>query len=467
MKKILTSLTIASSILLASCGEGNKSAEQSNNAADEGWVSLFDGKTLNGWEQVNGAVDYAAVNGELVATSVLNSPNSFLTTTVQYSDFILEYDAKIETPLNSGVQIRSFENADHEGRVSGYQVEIDTSSRGWSGALYEEGIRGFLQPHTEYEPARQAFKLDDWNHFRVEAIGDHLRTWVNGVPAGNLLDNHRSTGIIGLQVHGIDSHPERVGMKSKWRNIRIKTENLDPLPANDYPQRNLIPNTLTDIEKADGWKLLWDGKTTNGWTSAKGESFPSAGWEIKDGELSVIESDGSEGGLGGDIITTQEFSNFELSVDFRMTPSANSGIKYFVDPALLKGKGSAIGLEFQVLDKAHPDYLGGVAGNRTMGSLYDLVTAKSYSEPDRAVRVSKMGLWNNARIVVKGGHVEHWLNHVKVVEYDRHSQMFKALVAYSKYAKWENFGQWEKGPILLQDHGDTVFYRSIKIRNLD
>lgn len=466
MKKIITSLAVVSSLMLASCDGGSKPAEKATQAVDEGWVNLFDGKSLDGWAQVNGAVDYAAVDGELVATSVLNSPNSFLATTSEYSDFILEYEAKIDSPLNSGVQIRSFLDDNREGSVSGFQIEIDTSSRGWSGALYEEGIRGFLQPHTEYEPARKAFKNDDWNHYRVEAIGKRFRTWINGVPAGNLIDDHRSTGFIGLQVHGIDSHPERKGMKSRWRNVRIKTENL-ALTDTEYPERNNIPNTLTEVEKAAGWKMIWDGKTTNGWTSAKGEAFPSQGWEIKDGTLSVLPSDGSEGGHGGDIITAEEYSDFELSVDFKVTEGANSGIKYFVDPTLLKGKGSAIGLEFQVLDAAHPDALLGVAGNRTMGSLYDLITAKSYSEPDRAVRVNKLGLWNNARIVVRGSHVQHWLNHVKVVEYNRHSQIFKALVAYSKYKDWNNFGGWDKGPILLQDHGDRVSYRSIKIRTLE
>ena len=103
-------------------------------------------------------------------------------------------------------------------------------------------------------------------------------------------------------------------------------------------------------------------------------------------------------------------------------------------------------------------------GNRTVGSLYDLITATSYSEPTKNKRPVNPGTWNKARIIVKGGHVEHYLNHIKVVEYDRHSQMFKALVAYSKYAKYEGFGQALEGRILLQDHGNTVSYRSIKIR---
>ena len=151
------------------------------------------------------------------------------------------------------------------------------------------------------------------------------------------------------------------------------------------------------------------------------------------------------------------------------TEGANSGIKYFVDPELNKGPGSAIGLEFQILDdQRHPDAKAGVSGNRTLGSLYDLITMDDLSNiTSRKNKIFKgVGSWNKARIVVQDGHVEHWLNDIKVVEFDRHSQVFKALVQYSKYAKWPNFGQLPEGNILLQDHGDTVHYRSIKIREL-
>ncbi len=221
------------------------------------------------------------------------------------------------------------------------------------------------------------------------------------------------------------------------------------------------PNTLTMKEKAEGWKLLWDGRTTKGWRSARGPGFPKTGWEIKNGELTVLESDGAESAAGGDIITEEKFSNFELMVDFKITEGANSGIKYFVDPELNKGPGSSIGPEFQILDdERHPDAKLGVAGNRTVGSLYDLIAAS----PDK--KVNPPGQWNTARIVAKGNHVEHWLNGQKVVEYERGTQMWRALVAYSKYAKWPAFGELREGNILLQDHGNRVSFRNIKIRPL-
>jgi hypothetical protein len=233
-------------------------------------------------------------------------------------------------------------------------------------------------------------------------------------------------------------------------------------------QFSYLPNQLTEQEKAQGWRLLWDGKTTNGWKGAKLSAFPEKGWEIKDGVLSVLASGGGEARNGGDIITADEYSDFELQLDFRLSPGANSGIKYFVDPKLLKGEGSAIGLEFQLLDdERHPDAKLGVKGNRTIGSLYDLIAATNLSEADRTTkRINPPGEWNRARIVVRGKHVEHWLNDVRVVEFERGTQMFRALVAYSKYRDWPGFGEYKSGPILLQDHGDHVSFRSIKIRPL-
>lgn len=225
-------------------------------------------------------------------------------------------------------------------------------------------------------------------------------------------------------------------------------------------QKKCIPNTISKKEKAEGWKLLWDGKTTNGWRGARLTVFPQKGWVVDNGVLKVIKSTGGESTNGGDIVTTQKYKNFELVVDFKITPGANSGVKYFVDTELNQGAGSSIGCEFQILDdEKHPDAKLGVNGNRKLGSLYDLI-------PAYANKPYRDGVFNTAKIIVKGNHVEHWLNGIKVVEYNRNNQMFNALVAYSKYKVWPNFGNAESGYILLQDHGDEVWFQNIKIKEL-
>lgn len=234
------------------------------------------------------------------------------------------------------------------------------------------------------------------------------------------------------------------------------------LLAFDAPQ---TPNTLTAAEKKAGWKLLFDGKTTNGWRGAYKDSFPAKGWAVEDGQLTIQKSDGSESQSFGDIVTTDEFKDFDLMFDFKLTEGANSGVKYYVAEESPKPKGSAFGLEFQVLDDdRHPDAKMGRDGNRTVGSLYDLITATGKKE-------NPIGEWNTGRVLAKGNHVEHYLNGQKVVSYDRGSEAFRKLVALSKYSAPQyntngRFGEAPKGHILLQDHGDRVYYRNIKIKTL-
>ena len=227
-------------------------------------------------------------------------------------------------------------------------------------------------------------------------------------------------------------------------------------------QEIVTHNSLTPAEIESGWQLLFDGKTSNGWVGAYKNTFPEKGWNINDGVLTIQKSDGSESNSFGDIVTTEMYSAFDLAFDFKITEGANSGVKYFV--TLSEGnKGSAIGLEYQILDDAkHPDAKQGIDGNRTLASLYDLIKA---NKQPRFVR--KPGEWNQGRVVVyPDNRVEHYINGVKVVEYVRGSKEYRDLVAISKYKIWPNFGEAKEGRILLQDHGDEVSYKNIKIKPL-
>ncbi len=425
------------------------------------WENLFNGKDLIGWKVLNGQAEYTIQDGTIVGHSKLKTPNTFLVTEKMYGDFILELEFKVDEGLNSGVQFRSNSLPEYNnGRVHGYQYEIDPSPRAWSGGIYDEGRRGWIYPMDKNPASKTAFKAGQWNKLRIEAIGSSLRTWLNGIPTSNVLDITTASGFIGLQVHQI-AEQAQVGKTVQWKNIRICTEKPEkyttPYKKEIY-QANCIENTISQEESENGWKLLWDGKTTEGWRGAKLTSFPTGGWKIENGLLKVMNGDGAESKSGGDIVTIKKYKSFELSVDFKITEGANSGIKYFVDTELNKGEGSSIGCEFQILDDAkHPDGKLGVKGNRTAGSLYDLIAApegKNFRKTE----------FNNARIVVNGNKVQHYLNNKLVVEYERNTQIWQALVNYSKYSIWPNFGNAAEGNILLQEHGNEVWFKNIKIR---
>ena len=427
------------------------------------WTNLFNGKNLDGWKQLNGKAKFAAQNGEIVGTTVPHEPNSFLATEKEYKDFILEFEFRMKDSMNSGVQFRSLSTPDYQkGRVHGYQFEIDPSPRAWSGGIYDEGGRLWLYPVEYNTAAKKAYRHGEWNICRIECIGNSVRTWLNHVPVANLVDSIVHPGFIALQVHAIRNAAEE-GHEIHFKNIRIQTQHLTPSPADGIFVRNLVPNGLSAQEKKNGYSLLFEGKTGNGWRRIFQKSFPSRGWDIQNGELTVEASNGHEEGTGGDIVTDKEYGAFDLQFDFKLTPGANSGVKYFVqegyDP---KGK-SGIGLEYQVLDDSlHPDAKLGKDGDRTLASLYDLIPRNKVPQA-----FHKIGEWNSGRIIVyPNNHVEHWLNGYKVLEYEKGSSDFMNRVAISKYHVWPKFGTWKEGHILLQDHGNRVSYRSIKIKTL-
>jgi hypothetical protein len=419
-------------------------------ASGEELAPLFDGKSTAGWVQRGGRAVYAVEDGALVGRSVLGEKNSFLCPPKDYADFVLEFDVLVDPKLNSGVQIRSASRPGYrDGVVHGYQVEIDASERGFSGGIYDEQRRGWLTSTDGAPASRKAWKAGEWNHYRVEANGDQLRTWLNGVAIADVTDGLARSGFIGFQVH----ESKQAGLAVKWRNIRIRE-----LPR---AATGLVPNTLTELERSQGFELLFDGRSTWGWRGAREKEFPKGGWEIKDGELSVLESGGAESRNGGDIVTLRTFRAFELKLEFRLSEGANSGVKYYVDPQLNQGPGSSIGLEYQLLDDArHPDAKAGRGGNRTLASLYDLIAAA----PDKPAK--PIGEWNEVRIVSRGRRVEHWLNGTKVLEYERGTEEFRRLVAESKYKVWPGFGELASGNLLLQDHGNRVSFRNVKVREL-
>ena len=207
--------------------------------------------------------------------------------------------------------------------------------------------------------------------------------------------------------------------------------------------------TLTKKEIKQGWVLLFDGKTSTGWKSYRtGRPFPEKGWDIENGVLTIDPE-----GKPGDIITTEEFSDFELSLEFRVTKGANSGIKYFILP------GSNLGCEYQIYDDESIPVERRANGTQLQGALYDVI-------PPKNVKNKPVGEWNHARIIAKGKHVEHWLNGKKVVEFERGSDAFKAMVAKSKFKDNEKWSTPVQSPILLQEHGNVASFRNIKIRKL-
>jgi len=343
-------------------------------AADtDGFTPLFDGKTLTGWTQLGGVAKYTVENGQIVGTAVPNTPNSFLCTKKHYGDFVLEYEYKVSPVLNSGVQIRSNSLKDYKaGRVHGYQVEIDPSARAWSSGIYDESRRGWLYPLKDNPKAQKAFKQNEWNTVRVEAIGDSIKTFHNGVPAADLVDSMTLSGFIGLQVHGVGKNTERLGAQVRWRNLRIKDMG--------------IPT----------WKPLLDGKTLKGFSA-----LPGGKWEVVDGVL-VGSSKQSER-RHGLLISDATYKDFTIRLQYKAV-AGNSGL-YFRSE---KVKG-AVGVHgFQAEIDAAND----------VGGLYETGGRAWVVKPDaKAIKkFFKPGEWNWMTVSAHGRRIVVHVNNVKTAE---------------------------------------------------
>jgi hypothetical protein len=226
-------------------------------------------------------------------------------------------------------------------------------------------------------------------------------------------------------------------------------------------------NRLTEEESAEGWTLLFDGRSFAGWRGLGQEGIPEGHWIIEDGAIKKVPSENvalQEDGqplVGGDLMTIESFENFELYFEWKISPAGNSGIKYNVSEEMSKAyppEYAALGFEYQILDdKGNPDAQ--VGANHTAGALYDLIAPEGKN-------LVPVGEFNSSRIILNGNHGEHWLNGIKVLEYDLETPAMEALISASKYKDIPDFAEKRQGHIVLQDHTDAVWFRNLKIRLL-
>jgi sugar phosphate isomerase/epimerase len=312
------------------------------------------------------------------------------------------------------------------------------------------------------DPAALLYKYGS----RYKAL--HLKDLRNGVPGngsgGTSGNNDVVLGTGQIDMPSILAGAEQAGVSHYYIEDESDSSVTQVPQSIAYLRHLILPNILTLQEKKDGWKLLFDGKTSNGWVGAHMDAFPTkpGGWIVKDGMMTIQNSGGEEAKNVGDIVTTEEYAAFDMRFEFRLTRGCNSGVKYFVTLKEQTG-GSAIGLEYQLLDDSvHPDAKLGRNGDRTLASLYDLIPA---NKPPASLH--PIGAWNTGRIVVyPDNRVEHYLNGFLVLSYVRKSKDYEDLVAISKYKVWDHFGEADKGHLLLQDHGFHVDFRSVKVKVL-
>jgi len=341
-------------------------------------IILFDGQSLDNWEVRNGKAPYVIEDSMIVGTAILDSPNTFLCTKERYGDFILELDLLCESPLNSGVQIRSNSLPDyHDGAVHGYQVEVDPSDRAFSGGIYDEYRRGWIYPLTRNEAGRKAYKKDDWNHYRIEAIGSDIRVWVNEVMTTNLKDDLTAEGFIGLQVHAIyDS--TMIGKTVRWKDITIRTKDLEkhrkPIPVNVY-QVNLTPE----------WSIIEEE------------------WRYLSTDPLFVELDSAQQSI--ELVDAKTY--FDLKFQFKMKEGSEGGIHFgSIDSSFV----------YQLIDNQNL-VEGEQKGAQSLASLKGKHASENLSVPGRHRDFRGFEYWNTGQIIYDEQHIEFWMNEYKMVDY--------------------------------------------------
>ncbi|MDH3582848.1 MAG: DUF1080 domain-containing protein, partial [Phycisphaerae bacterium] len=351
-------------------------------AAAEQLTPIFDGKSLSGWEQKGGKARYRVEDGTIVGATVPNTPNSFLCTKKHYRDFILEYEFKCHAELNSGVQIRSNSLQKYKnGRVHGYQVEIDANKPGrmWVGGIYDEGRRGWLYPGSGggdkakfTQQGIRVFKKGQWNHVRVRAVGPSIQTWLNGQLRTDLRDDMTASGFIGLQVHGVGRRPDPIEIR--WRNIRIQE----------------IPSKTTAAAPTYRWQPLFDGKTLTGWTP-----LPGGTWTVKNGV--ILGTSTRQERRHGMLLSNREYGDFSIRLQFR-TIKGCSGLYFRTE----KTPGAVAVKGFQA--EIDPTY--------ETGGLYETGGRGWVVKPpaEKIKAIYQPGQWTRMQVTARGRDVTVLLN---------------------------------------------------------
>ncbi len=385
------------------------------------FTDLFDGKTLDAFVKRGGDADYRVENGEIVGTTRPNTPNTFLCTKKEYGDFGLEFEVKVHPELNSGVQIRSHSVPAYQGgHVFGYQVEIDPTERAYSGGVYDEARRGWLDDLSDNEPGRKAFKNGEWNKYRVSAIGDHIQVWVNGVKTADFHDDVDRFGFIGLQVHGVGDRKDP--MEVRWRNLRIFDLGV---PGKNPP--------------AGATVLLGGPQDLKNWRRAG--SSDDIGWAWREGGyMEVVPRTGS-------IISRRYYESCFLHVEFAVDENNLEGQANGNSGVYLQGR-----YEVQILNSAGQKPADNIAGgiyrvkapdiNMAFPAYewqtYDIDFTAPKWEGDKKVANAKITVWHNGVMIHRNVEIP------------------------GQTGSGQPELQTPDG-ILLQDHGNLIRFRNIWI----